>query len=203
MLRTDQLRERMRLAATLNPSDFIETRVLSGPAYAFNDNPESYSELIGEIAAKLEVQADQLTLIGSAKIGFSLNKDHLLKLFDRRSDLDLVVVAPVLFDTASLEVRLRQKELELAGAEERRRLKRTRENIFNGYLRPDQLPLSASLAKDWFPRLSGPFDSTLARRHPVKAWLFKSFDHAKICYTEHHELVQPQIRKMLTLRGDI
>jgi len=126
-----------------------------------------------------------------------------LKLFDRRSDLDLVVVAPVLFDTASLEVRLMQKELELAGAEERRRLKRTRENIFNGYLRPDQLPLSASLAKDWFPRLSGPFDSTLARRHPVKAWLFKSFDHAKICYTEHHELVQPQIRKMLTLRGDI
>ena len=127
----------MCLAATLNPPDFVVTYVLGGPAYAFGNDQLKYTEFIAEISGKLEATTDQVVLIGSAKIGFSLNKDHLLKPFDRRSDLDLVVVEPTLFDSATLEMRSMQKELELAGQEERRRLRKTRENVFNGYLRPD------------------------------------------------------------------
>jgi hypothetical protein len=191
----------MRLCATLDPSQFIHEHVLNGAAAVCE--PEEYVFLINELARTLSVPSTDLRLVGSGKLGFSLNPDHLLRPFGRDSDLDFVVVSADLFDSASLELLVNNSAISLASESERRKLRKTRENVFNGFLRADQLPTSSSLSREWFPRLAGPFDSKLARSHPVKAWLFRSFDHARIFYTNHQRKVQPSVAHILNHRGDL
>ena len=191
----------MILAATMPANAFVKEHVLSGQSTVCTA-PE-YAALKAEIAEKLTITPDSLRLIGSAKLGFSLNADHLLKLFGSHSDLDFVVVNSNLFDAASLEMVERSEEISLEGEDQRKRMKRTKENIFQGFFRADQLPLSASLSKDWFPRLAGPFEHELARRHTVKAWLFKSAEHAQILYANHHAKQQPGVIQLLKSRGDL
>lgn len=198
----DRLSAVIQAAATLPPEQFVNNHLLDDHAFVFGWAPEPYAAFRQSMEGVLGVGAGQLILIGSAKLGFSLNPDHLLRRFRSDSDLDLVVVSSDMFDEAVLELRQRALELAFAGDDERRRLRKSRENIFNGFLRPDQLPLGSSLMRAWFPLLAGPFDSEPARSHPVKAWLFKSWDHVRLCYTEHHERVQPVIKKRVGRKED-
>lgn len=193
----------MRRAATQQPEGFVTGHVLGGEPFALRGASDRYLLLRGEIASKLNVEPADVCLIGSAKLGFSLNREHLLRPFCRDSDLDIVVVSPTTFDAASLELASRAEEILLAGHDEKRRLKKVRETVFAGYLRPDQLPLSSALMQDWFPRLAGPYVSEAARNHPVKAWLFRSWDHARICYVKYHRSIQDNIAQILISRGDL
>jgi len=193
----------MREAATMTAIEFVDTHFLNGEAYAFSDNPDRYRSFRNEIGLKLSILENRIRLVGSGKLGFSLNKDHLLQRFCRESDLDLVVIAAEIFDAATLELLQNSRELTLAGADEKHRLRKTRENVFNGYLRPDQLPLGSTLNRDWFPKLAGPYESDVARSRPVKAWLFKSLEHAQLCYRAYIEQIQPSIRRLLESRGDL
>src|SRR5207253_938799 len=123
--------------------------------------------------------------------------------FSVRRDLDLVVVSSDALDSCWRELIKKAEELKLAGDEERRRLNKTRDNFFNGYLRADQLSVGCSLSKDWFPRLAGPFHCPIARRFSVKAWLFKSWVHANECYKQYIASIQGDVEKLLELRGEI
>jgi predicted nucleotidyltransferase len=193
----------MKLAATLPAPEFVRDHILAGLPYAFVSNPEGYLSLQSEVAAKIGLSVNEIRMIGSAKLGFSLNSDHLLSPFGPGSDIDLVIVSSAVFDEASLELVERAQDFILAGEDEKRRLRRSRDNVFNGYLRPDQLPLSCGLSKEWFPKLAGPYESEIARRRPVKAWLFKSWDHGRICYTNYHQRIQSDLRGILAQRGDL
>jgi hypothetical protein len=193
----------MVAAATLQPERFVLDHFFKMPPHAYARSGTGYGNFQKEIAALLAVDETDICLIGSARTGFSLNKDHLLKRFGRHSDLDLVVVSSVAFDACWDELIRKIEEFTLAGDEERKRMKKTHENFFGGYLRADQLPLSSTLSKEWFPRLAGPFQCPVARSHPVKAWLFKSWAHAAECYKAHIASVQPSVQKLLRLRGEL
>jgi hypothetical protein len=194
----------MVAAATLGPEQFVLSRLFAMPPHAYlGTDAATYAAFQIEIAGLLAVPANDVCLIGSARLGFSLNKDHLLKPFGNQSDLDLVVVSSSAFDTCWDELIKNTEIFKLAGDEEWRRLKKTRENFFNGYLRADQVPSACTLSKDWFPRLAGPFKCPVARRYPVKAWLFKSWTHATECYKGYIGTIQPDIHRMLTLQGGL
>lgn len=193
----------MKHAAQLDAAVFVEEHLFSGVPFVFSETPSYYADVRSEVANLLDVSSDELLLIGSAKLGFSLNPDHLLRPFGPKSDLDFVVIAGEKFDAAALELVARASEFTLVGDDEKRRLKKSKENVFNGFLRPDQLPLTCTLSREWFPRLAGPFRHPLARRHPVKAWLFKSREHAAITYKNHQDRVQADITRILTQRGDL
>ena len=78
------LLEVMKLAATMPAEAFVDSHVLAGHVEICT--PEEYLALRAEVAHKLVVPDEDIRLIGSAKLGFSLNQDHLLKLFGGRSD---------------------------------------------------------------------------------------------------------------------
>src|SRR6266436_3510183 len=95
--------------------------------------------------------ADNTILVGSGRLGFSLNPEHLLRSFGQASDLDVVIVSSDVFDDTWTELIEKASEIALAGDDDRRRFKRTKENFFRGYLRPDHLPLTIGFASEWFP----------------------------------------------------
>jgi hypothetical protein len=199
----EEIVDRMRLAATAVPRKFVDEQLFFVPPYAFRGNSAEYPEFRRELADKLAVTLEEIELVGSGRLGFSLNPEHLLKRFDRKSDLDVVIVSSSIFDEAWCELIDHATDPVFAQEEERRRFKKTKENFFQGYLRPDHLPRATSLAKEWFPQLSSRFSSQVAGRHEVKAWLFKSRRHASAFYAEHLGRVQANLKRLLTSRGDL
>jgi len=69
-----------------------------GIPFAFQDNPSVYEEIRGWLSHRLNVHPKEITLVGSARIGYSLAAPpDLGKPFGKHSDLDLCVVSADLF----------------------------------------------------------------------------------------------------------
>jgi hypothetical protein len=195
--------ERIQAVATLDPSALIENLFFSAEPYAFTVHQDcTCTDLVGELAEKLDLPISGLCLIGSGRLGFSLNQSHLLNPFSSSSDLDFVAVSSERFDESWEELTTARARIALSDEAERRRLTKARETLADGYFRPDQLPLVSSLSQDWFPRLAGPFLTPIARRLPIKAWLFKSWPHAQACYERYLSKIQPKVRRLLEIRGN-
>src|SRR6266550_335464 len=101
----------MKEAGTAEPNAFVNEHLFGSIPEAYFDNPEQYSNFRAELAEKLAIQLGDIHLVGSARIGFSLNADHLLRVFGADSDLDIVVASTSLFDEASLELIVKQKTI--------------------------------------------------------------------------------------------
>lgn len=68
-----------------------------GIPVAFSDCPALYDVVRLWLSTRLEIHAKEISLVGSARIGQSLNPQTAGKSFDHTSDLDLLAVSPRLF----------------------------------------------------------------------------------------------------------
>jgi hypothetical protein len=186
-----------RSAAVSPPADFVKEWLLSSNPYAFRGVAGDYARFRAELSHLLGIHAAEMTIVGSGQTGFSLRPDQLLRPFRSESDLDLVLVSSEIFDAAWRDLLTASMGIRTLDEEDRKRFRKTQEIFFSGYLRPDLLPSGAALAMNWFPKLSGPFRSAIAARHPVKAWLFKSWWHVERFYADGLARVQPEISRLL------
>src|SRR5712691_9978353 len=67
--------------------------------YAFRSRPTHYASLKQHVADGLGVTRDEVLVIGSAKIGFSLNPNSYFRAFSATSDIDVLIVDAQWFDT--------------------------------------------------------------------------------------------------------
>jgi hypothetical protein len=197
MTADSEIRRRKKAVATLDPMTVVSDFILGLEPYAFRAHPEAYDKFRDELALRLGVGCETISLIGSARLGFSLNKARLLTPFSDQSDIDIVIVTSEMFDEAWIELLSKQEKFSLAGDDERRRFKSTRDNIFYGYFRPDRFPVDTELSKAWFPKLATRFSSQIAQMHPIEAWLFKSWDHVHYFYSRYIDSIQNDARKLL------
>ena len=181
----------------MTPRDFIDTWLFGSPPYAFALYRDDYGMFRRELAEKLRVHPSDLALVGSARLGFSMNPSKLLAPFSEASDLDVVVVSSLIFDEAWCNLLTLERSAQSGDAEEKRLFRKTRENFFDGYLRPDRVPVASWLSKEWFPKLAGPYVSPTAKRHATSAWLFKSWWHAEQFYSNNIASIQRDIKKLL------
>lgn len=77
---------------------FVRQWLTEGEPYAFRKCPGIFEEMRGWLAVKLNVHPKEFTLVGSARVGFSLAPYKYGKPFSEESDLDLVAVSLQLFD---------------------------------------------------------------------------------------------------------
>ena len=75
----------------------IRLWMTEGIPFAFKQYPLLYEEVRNFIARGITVEAKEVTLVGSGRIGFSLSKDEWGDPFNGDSDLDFVVVSDSLF----------------------------------------------------------------------------------------------------------
>jgi hypothetical protein len=68
-----------------------------GVPFAFRDRPAVYESVRSWLAARLNVDPKEITLIGSARVGQSLSPSQLGRPFSPESDLDLTIVSSDLF----------------------------------------------------------------------------------------------------------
>jgi hypothetical protein len=78
---------------------FLRLWVSEGIPFAFREAPIIYEAMREWIAQKLKIHPKQITVIGSARIGFCMGpRTNYGKPFDSDSDLDLTIVNDKLFD---------------------------------------------------------------------------------------------------------
>ncbi|MCB1581335.1 MAG: hypothetical protein KDJ32_10700 [Alphaproteobacteria bacterium] len=167
----------------LNDSEIINKYYLSGSAFALDDN--SHYKLRESVSSYFEVDYTQVFIVGSAKLGFSIKPRRRFKPFYDKSDIDIVVISSYLFDKIWKEVFLFDKN---GGYWPK--VKNFKNYHFQGWIRPDMLPLEHSfrISKEWwdfFERISG---SGEYGRYRIRGGLYHSrlfFDsYQKICFDQ-------------------
>jgi hypothetical protein len=73
--------------------EVVRLWLTEGIPFAFRLCPIVYEEMRSWLASRLDVGAKEITLVGSARIGFSLAGAIFGRPFDHQSDLDLCVVS--------------------------------------------------------------------------------------------------------------
>jgi len=85
--------------------EVVDLYILSGPCSAYNRIPNQYNLLKRSIANSLGTSADNVFIVGSAKLGFSFNPDYYPRPFSwRSSDLDVMIIDSRLYNEIWVQI---------------------------------------------------------------------------------------------------
>lgn len=76
----------------------IRLWITEGIPYAFKDYPLLYEEIRAFIAKGVSVHTKEVTLVGSARIGYSLSEKEWGRKFNNNSDLDFTIISNDLYE---------------------------------------------------------------------------------------------------------
>jgi hypothetical protein len=170
-------------------AEVVSELILSGVPFAFRNAPGNYQRLLAHLAGRLSVAETDLVLVGSGRVGFSLNPDpnRFGQPFSARSDLDVAVVSQDLFDRAWIDLlRLTDPQLWSRGERIRRSVREHRDlhYIHDGRMKPHLLMSITDVADLWFDAFrSDPGLEGLAGRE-LNGMLFRTWAHAEIYYSK-------------------
>lgn len=136
--------------STISDLDIVQGCITHGPAFVFQGDEEKHFRLKQTIAQRFGSNPQDVIMIGSAKLGFSISPLKLWKPFDDESDIDMVIVSPEVFDKFWKELYDFNIELTDRSEEEDRQYHRFLSYFFKGWLRPDMFPFSYSGRTEWF-----------------------------------------------------
>lgn len=82
----------------LAPLDVVRRHIIYGSCFALLD--EQYYKLRRSASDEFDVHPNEIVVVGSGKLGFSVAPGKMLRPFGDHSDIDLAIVSPTLFDEA-------------------------------------------------------------------------------------------------------
>jgi hypothetical protein len=163
----------------LGADAMVNYYLLEGVPAFFADDWEAYCRFKDEIAWTFSVHPKTVMLVGSGRLGFSTSPSKFPKAFDggaRRSDLDVVVADPSLFDRAWRDLCEQEMEDDLKGPA-LGDLKRRRTMLYEGRMDPSIFPSQMKLREVWekfFAELSTKsWDGQAPRK--IGAWIFRDW----------------------------
>lgn len=188
--------------------DIVLDHVLTGVPFVFRNQPESAEKLCGHLHEALELPMDDIFVVGSAKIGFSLNPDRFPRQFTKNSDIDVLIINSDLFDTiwsACLKWHYPRKGKNLPGIDGKW-MRNRRKDLYWGSMMPDRIryrglsfpevlkPLR-DISRIWFEAFrSLSLYSDFSARH-VSGLLYRSLDHAMLYQVEGLKSIRASISK--------
>ncbi len=149
MINSEDINSRIKLfqkdLSCLSSIHMIRKFIISGECATISKT--QYFELRSEVADKYKVHPNEVLVVGSGKLGFSIAPYKRYKHFSDTSDIDVVIVSASLFDHIWQEVHYYWDH----GGYWERSLD-FKAYLFMGWIRPDKLPPAASfdLANDWW-----------------------------------------------------
>ncbi len=164
----------------LDGKQIFRKYILSGSAHALSD--EKLYQLKEEICECFDIEFNDIVLVGSAKLGFSIKPTKRYEEFSDESDIDIAVVSTELFKKIWEEAFLYKK----SGAYWPN-CKVFFQYLSEGWIRPDKLPSSRyfEFSKKWwgfFERLTseGRYARVKIRGGIYHSWFFLQ-EYQKIC----------------------
>ena len=143
--------ELLKMLVERRHKEVVENHLIAGVPFVFKESAKSYDKFVETLAGQFQTPKEDVSLIGSARIGFSINPDKFPAAFRPASDVDAVVVNAEKFDKAWFELsgigRRRfgmERKVQIAYQEHREN------NVFFGFIVPDRLPGIVTLSPIWF-----------------------------------------------------
>ena len=137
-------------------------------------SPEAYFCLRDTVAKKFSLHPNEVLVVGSAKLGFSIAPGKKYKIFGENSDIDVVIISSYFFEL--IWKNLRRYESQGGYWEYNESFKKF---FFRGWIRPDKLPPDHKFefAKEWWEffntlSVSREFDLVRIRGAIYKDWDF-------------------------------
>ena len=142
-----------------------------GDCYVLKD--DAYFDLKMEIADHFKVHPNEVLMVGSGKLGFSIVNSKRYRPFGDTSDIDMAIISPTRFDSIWHSV----YEYSFSGGywpDE----KSFKEYLFRGWIRPDKLPPSKRFAvcEDWWDFFRGLTYRGSYGPYKIAAGLYRSWD---------------------------
>lgn len=170
----------------------VQQHIFAGDCYVFRDRPAALEQLRARLAKPLRGQPDDIVVVGSGKIGFSLRPENFGRSFRDESDVDVVVVNAALFDrvwTALLKWNY-PRRYHLGGADAAWQEKRL-DDLYWGWFRPDLIRFGGltfpkalkplrDLSTQWFNLFHSLGRDTEFATREFKGRLYRTWDHAAL-----------------------
>ncbi|COF21717.1 hypothetical protein [Bacillus cereus] len=135
---------------SISSQEFVKRYITHGTPYVFDGDQEMYFEVKKVISSHFEIEPEDVMMVGSGKLGFSLNTDQLWKPIDDESDLDMVIISDKVFDKYWRELYEFNVKLTSRTANEEKRYKKFLDYFLKGWLRPDYFPQGFMRTQEWF-----------------------------------------------------
>ncbi|MCF5929636.1 hypothetical protein [Xanthomonas perforans] len=150
------------------------------------------SSIRTEIADYLDVETEEVIIVGSAKLGFSPKPGQCFKPFDEASDIDVAIVSPELFAAIWHEV-LDMK----AGGAFIKDIQGFQHYHFQGWMRPDKMPASSTYhrCRDWWEFFLSLSKKEEYDRRPIRGGLYYDTSFLSRYQTTALAQIQRQISK--------
>jgi hypothetical protein len=157
--------------AILDSEVVVKKWITSGGCAMVSD--QEYEALKIDVSSHFKVPKNQVIVVGSAKLGFSLSPKKRYRRFNDSSDIDVVIVSSELFDSIWKSVyNLVQEKVYWETFES------FKEYLFIGWIRPDLLPPSNQfkLANDWWEYFRQLTSSGLFGNYKINGALYKDWE---------------------------
>ena len=150
--------------------------------YYFSTQPAIYSQLIEHLSQGLQVPEEDICIVGSARIGFSLSPYKYGVPFHRYSDIDIVVVSQDIFDRSWIDILTRRRK-------RWRTLQNTTQDpleahqhkhfIYNGWIYPRSIYESLTDGYRWMSTFNSTSRIPELASRSMNSRLYRTWDHVR------------------------
>lgn len=157
--------------AKYSASELVQKRLIFGDCHMLDK--EQYFSLRLLLSKQFKVHPNEVLVVGSAKLGFSIAPQKKFRPFGDKSDIDVVIVSDSLFSSVWSSVYSIWRDKVIWETEHD-----FKKYLFRGWIRPDKLPPSPkfTFAKEWWEFFRGMTSSGEYGPYKISGALYKSWD---------------------------
>ena len=174
----------------------VDTHLFAGLPFSFSKTPELYDQILYELSQGLQVEKQDICIVGSARIGFSLSPPRFGTPFDQFSDVDVVVVSADLFDPSWMNI-LDSPRGRRSSFRSRTRKSltdhRKKHYIYQGWIYPDSLVDALEIGERWLTTFNGLSRIPVLSSRRISGRLYRTWDHARAYHYRGLELIQESL----------
>lgn len=154
----------------LTPLQVVRKHIIFGECCELSQ--QDYFDLRSKVAKKFELHPNQVLVVGSAKLGFSIVPKKRYKTFGDKSDIDVALISSKLFDQVCEEIYAYKQE-----AGDWKKYSGFIDNLFHGWIGPDMLPRSPvfSFGKKWWDFFLGLTGNQRYGDYKISGRVYKSY----------------------------
>lgn len=179
-------------------NEIVDEHILDGLPFAFRNVPGVMTTLRGHLAGHLPIRAENVFVVGSAKLGFSLNPDGYFNPFTEGSDIDVVIVDEELFERVwmiLLDWHFPRRYGNLLNRHNSTWAGRRQKDVYWGWIVPDKIPYRGIIFPDvlrplrdistqWFNAFQSLSHYPNLVTRTVNSRLYRTREHARRYHSE-------------------
>ena len=180
--------------------------LFEGISYVFRESPNLLESFTGHLFDELGFGPENVRIVGSAKVGFSLSLDNFPRAFSDTSDIDVLIVNEALFDQIWFNIltwHYPRRQLHLGGSDSIW-MRTRRKDLYWGWLHPDKIKYEGlslpevlkplrDISTSWFNAFHSFSRYPEFADRQVSGRLYRSWDHARLYQIDSLRQIKQQV----------